>query len=166
MLHDRFRPRRGLYPSYGLRPRDRPVQLNSAIFSSSDIALSGASGSLGRGGAAGCPAAASFSRTIANFMPLRKLNPDRWSVAWRVRLGLIAVPALLLALAAFQFYITHVTATAYRNVSDSLGRVLLSANNMMEILQNEKSATLESLRYAPLQSRVDLPATPPEDFPQ
>jgi len=60
------------------------------------------------------------------------LSPGRWSIAWRVRLGLIVVPLLLSALAFYQFRSADQTMEIYRGIIEDTDQVLQNSQAMIE----------------------------------
>ncbi len=62
--------------------------------------------------------------TKANQVGLKRIfSPRHWTVVWRLRVGLFAVPLLLITLAGFQFWMTNRVADSYREVTDRIGLV-------------------------------------------
>ncbi|MDQ3815309.1 MAG: HAMP domain-containing protein, partial [Armatimonadota bacterium] len=67
------------------------------------------------------------------FSHSKYFSPARWSIAWRVRLGLIVVPLFLSVLAFYQFTIANATMDIYRVIVDDVDQV---RENVWQMKQN------------------------------
>ena len=60
------------------------------------------------------------------------LSPQRWNIAWRVRLGLLVVPCVLALLAWYQFRVTADTVNQYRDIVADTDSLLVNSTKMMQ----------------------------------
>ena len=71
---------------------------------------------------------------------MKLFSPRHWSIAWRVRLGLLVVPCVLALLAWYQFRVANETTERYRSVVAGTDELLGAVTQMQQSAQEMENA--------------------------
>lgn len=71
---------------------------------------------------------------------MKLFSPRRWSIAWRVRLGLLIVPCVLVLLVWYQFRVANETVERYRSVVAGTDELINAVTQMRQSAHNMENA--------------------------
>ncbi|HEY0076246.1 MAG TPA: GAF domain-containing sensor histidine kinase [Abditibacteriaceae bacterium] len=71
---------------------------------------------------------------------MKLFTPRRWSIAWRVRLGLLIVPCVLVLLVWYQFRVANETVERYRSVVAGTDELINAVTQMRQSAQSMENA--------------------------